>query len=608
MLAALLAAPAVYGDSDDVRGVFGAVLSVTGDTAQGEDLRLALNTGPATETLTVTPDAVVRVPGLAVATAEDLSTGDSVAVLAAGDQALRVAVRPDQPASSRHFVGLVVSADGEAGTVTLQNTAGHLVTAAAPGGLEELQPGMLVTAVLTQDLDTGVLAITGVEPALAGLARLESALALAQSAGARETFEALRQRLMGQAVSHLTVLRLAILRGMAEPDALGELAEQRSRPVYEAYASVLSRYDAGEPMVDVTGIITSVDLPRRSIIMREEDLEAVPATVPAGAGLWRVPAGLPAAAAETWLSGNADSASYAEEFGGSEAGFDDLELGSRIRAWYGLASGTATRVMLLPALALEAPKASVLRRLAQRGEAIGNVTDVSRSGAVWTLFIRDELQDADLTLEISPRSGVAAGISPSTLRSLLGARVAVSFDPESAEIVELDVLDPEPSPNFYWSYLDGVVYSLVRKVLPDNISIMTADGVVRTFNHTADTLIVRDGRRISIDQVRLGYVVRPNTRYEQGTDDLVTLSIKSHLAAPALGFVRGISPASGQGVKLTISDSRLVLTTFLVTESTVLTSQGRPITADQLEVGMRVTSGSFNPISGEASRLEVGLP
>ncbi len=604
VLAALLAAPAVYGQSDDVRGVFGTVLSVTGDPAEGEDVRVAVDTGTATENLAVTAGTVVRAPGLAAATPDDLSTGDRVAVLAAGDQALRVAVRPDRPAASRHFVGLVVSADGEAGTVSLQDKAGHLIAASVPGGARELQPGDLVTAVLTQDLDTGALAVSGVEPALAGLARLESALALAQSADAQETFNALRQRLISRSASHLTILR-----GMAQQAAApGDLVQQRSKPVFDAYSAALSRYDAGEPMVDVTGLITSVDPPSRSVIVREEGLESIPVTIPLRATLWRGPPGLPAAAAETWLRGDADTASYVGEFGGREAGFADLELGSRVRLWYGLTSAAAAQVMLLPALVLEPNKARELLRSAQRGEAIGRITDVSRSGTVWTIIVHDELQNAALTLEISPRSGVAAGISPSTLRSLLGSMAAVTFDPESAEVIGLDVLVAEPSPNDYWSYLNGVVYSLVRKVLPDNISILTPDGAVRMFNHTADTVIIRDGRRISIDQVRLGYVVRPNTQYERGSDDLLTLSIKSHLTSPVSGFIRGISDAPGQDVRLTISGNHLELTTLLVTESTLLTGPEGSRPPAGLEAGLRITGGAYNPISGEASRLELGPP
>ncbi len=609
ILAALLLVQTASGNSHngEARGVFGTVLSITGN---GPELDyggsyIALDTASGPVNLTIAAHTVVRVPGFASASLQDLTAGDAVAVLASGDRALSILVRPGQPVATRHFTGVLIAVDPDENAVSLESNAGERISAPVLGDLRGFRQGQLVTAVLEQDLDTGELVISGLEGALDGLARITATLEMAQASDAEETFTALRERLISRSTSHLSDLHRAAQR--ATPPLQSQI-RQEADAAFEAYATALARYDSGKPRVEVTGLITAVGRDDRRITVAPEGLEPVTVTITDGASLWRVPVGLSRAAWEIWLRGGHDTQAYVEQFGGVEAQFEQLELASRVTLWYELTSGTADRVIVLPAVALEADKAGVLLSLALAGEVTGRIIVVNSYSSPPSITIRDDLRETSVTLKILPGSRFQKGDAPSALFSLLGSSVATSFDPTSLAVIVLDILPPEPPPDDDRAYASGVVHSFIPKVAPGNLSILTSDAGLRAFNHTEDTVIVRGGRRVTISQIRIGDSVRPNTQYETANNNLVMLSVEPPLEAPVQGAIRGIAAVTDAAAVLTLSDNRLKLVTLLVTARTQLTGPDATMNVDGLEVGQWIVSGAYDPISEEASHLVVGPP
>ena len=170
--------------------------------------------------------------------------------------------------------------------------------------------------------------------------------------------------------------------------------------------------------------------------------------------------------------------------------------------------------------------------------------------------------------------------------------------------------------------LSGLVHSFIAKVVPNNFSILTLDKEVLIFNHTAETIVRRNGRQVSINEVEVGDLVSPGTRYLTGpgtgyTEEaaggsspiagqlLVVLDLKSPGPASIRGTVRGIALSpEGEG-EVTIISDRLDAVTLSVTGATQLTREGRAIEVADLALGQRVLSGAYDPISGSAMSLVV---
>jgi hypothetical protein len=246
--------------------------------------------------------------------------------------------------------------------------------------------------------------------------------------------------------------------------------------------------------------------------------------------------------------------------------------------------------------------------MAAEGVAFGEIVDVGKQGPEGkTVVVRDADSGKVLTLLSTRNSVILAGGQPTDLgKDRSGAKVTVSFDPRTSRIAELDVLALGPSE----AAVSGVVHTFVAKTFPANFSILTPGGTVRTFNRTADTAIRRDGRRVSISEVRLGDLVRPDTRYREkgGEKELLLLSLKSPGTAPVNGTIRAITPLPEGGAGLTLTNNRLDLVSLRVTGDTQLIARGNPINLDDLVVGQRVQTGAYDPISTVAAKLVLEPP
>ncbi len=589
------------------RGLFGTVTEVSGDhprAVAGEtDITLDTRLGPVEFTATVATQ--VRIPGFESASVEDLSVGDPLAVFLSGGTAVSILVKTEQLVGTRHFTGVVTSVMDD-GFIGLGNRHGEQITAPGLEDLQAIQIGELVTAVIEQDLTSGGLVVTGLDRASASLERIKAALELAQRSENNPSIGILQQRLIANSTIHLTTLKEVSQRDVP---AVAIRTRQELNAVGQAYASALSQYGAGKPMAEATGIVTSIDSLRQRLIIEPHGLDEVEVAITDRTSLWRAPAGLPDTIAENWLSGQSDTRSYAERFGGREIQFAQLDVANRVRGWYDLETASATRILVLPGESLPSRPIDALLSLALQGEANGDVVGVNLNSLPQSLTIQDEVSGITINLLVSSESKIGSIDLPLELSSLPNTSVTASYDPESYSIIELNQLSPADS----GAAVHGVVHSFISKVRPGNFLILNVDGQIQVFNHTENTVINRDGRRVSISEVRLGDLVRPTTRYRTWDSadssapgrekDLVLLSLKSPAAAPVEGTIRGISDAPGEDTLLTISDNWLELISLLVSEDTQLMKQGQPMEIRDLAVGLQVVTGSYDALSSRALRL-----
>ncbi len=325
--------------------------------------------------------------------------------------------------------------------------------------------------------------------------------------------------------------------------------------------------------------------------------------------LWRIPRALPPGAAENWLRQAGPASAYADHFGGGEVSFDHLEEASRVRVWYELDTGYATRALVLPGATLTDEAAATLADLARQGDAKGHVTAVNLDSDPPTITMRDQFSGEEIDIMVNPDSPFAGDPVSAGLASLPNILVAASYDPESRSLLALDRLPVFSSQQ----PVRGAVHSFVPKVLPGNVFIFTVDGELRAFTRTENTVVTRDGQPISITEVHVGDIVRPVTRYwavsdeeAAGHPELVELSLRTPPPAPVWGTVRGVARLASSGTSVTLSTEGLELLTLLVTVETQIMMAGEPTGIDALALGLRVASGSYDPIALEAGHLELG--
>ncbi len=523
-----------------------------------------------------------------------------IATSLAGEQAQHNLAAPGSPLLYRHLTGVVVSTSDQGGILTLHGTQGHRVTAHSVVDVSGLQPGELVTAVMTQDPGADRWLVTGVEPAMDSLARLTAAIDAAQAAGDLPAIERLRLRLLGSSTLHLTTLLHAheLVGDVDQARLTEEFAE-----VYVAYSAVMSQEGWGYATLEAEGIITVVDSQEQTVVLEQPDFFPTTVSFSSSSELWRIPHGLPAGAAENWLRQAGPTSAYAGRFGGMEAHFGQLEVAGRVRVWYELETGDATRALVLPGATLASETADVLVSLSQRGEARGPVTAVDLDSDPPTITIEDQFSGGELQLSVGPDSPFGDDPESAGLSSLPSILVTASYDPESLSILALDRIAV-----FSSQYpVRGVVHSFIPKVLPGNVFILTVEGDLEAFSRTENTIITKNGQQIYTTGVRVGDLVRPATRYREAGDgeppELVELNLRTPPAAPLQGTILGIARLPGGDAAVTLSTGGLELLTVSVTRDTHITLDGEPAGIDAFALSIRVASGSYYPISLEAVRL-----
>jgi len=574
------ASAAVLGQSSQT-GIFGEVVNITGDhpRAVAGEIDITLNTAKGSVEVTANPGTMIRVPGLEQPSVEDIPLGSSVAVLASNGQADSILVIPVRPVRSRHFTGIVTGA-GEDGIVDIEDDRGRMISAPLVTGPSSLRPGYMVTAVLEQDLNSGAILITGLDQALDNLKRLEAALERAEKDQAAGKLPALRQRLNENGNRHLTMAQAFL--NPSHSLRQGQLKEQ-FEAAQNAYSQGMSRFGAGKPSATVSGIVISIDQQRKQLTVQ-------PARFPP---------------VQVIIGGDTTI-----KFQGRDIPFSRLDVANRVQVRYGLESRTASRVSVSAGATLDKTAAKVLLATRDPGAVTGTVLDIERfPGELPHITLRDDDSQDTVTLNMSTESVVLIHGAPSAVnRDLLDTEVTAIFHPDSLELIELDsqASDGDNKP------IRGVIHRFVAKNLPGNLTILTRDGTIRTFSRTTETVVRRNGRRVSVNEVRLGDVVRANTRIVNASGDaapvLEVLSLSSPPLAPIHGTITGITNAGQGSMRATITTNKLDIIDILVDADTQVVQKGKSIGLDGLTLGQRIVNGAYQPITRKVDRLTVQPP
>ncbi|MCI0843818.1 MAG: hypothetical protein J4N87_00595 [Chloroflexi bacterium] len=577
-----LVRPVIFLKGPDISGVFGTVTSAT-----PSKLNLQTDSGPVT--FSIDSDTAVAVHGWASPTVSDIAQGALVAVMADGPHAESVLAIVGRPVRTRHFTGIVTGLEpGDSirpGSITLRDGSGLQITAITDNSLDDPTVGEVVTAVLEQDLSSGSLTVTAIDRALTGAQRLYDALALNQeigSADASANLTALRWRLAEHGVRNLSML----VNGQSFEGSRDAMTNAN-----DTYARFFAEHNIGAPSADVTGLVKSIATSMAT--------EKGPGK---STGSMRLVTIQPESgqAVMVKLSDTTPVALFGERIKSGQ-----LDLASRITVRYTLSGNDANRVTVMAGNTLSADSSTQLAAVAGRGEVQGILMDVKDTGEFITIL--DLATGQRITLQTggrSPRAPVYLNGAPVELDSSLeGLSVFAHFDPASQRLLELESLALSPNEET----VAGVVHSFIPKMTKGNLTIRTAEGRFRSFTHHAGTAIRRDGLLVSIQDVRIGDLVRPNTRVRT-TGEIQVLSLKTPEPGLVAGIIRGVTAGFGGEVRVTVSNIWLDFIGLRVNSETAITQEGRTLGAQDLAVGQEIALASFDPVTLETGVLALARP
>ena len=562
--------PVIFSDGGEALGVFGTVTSVL-------PAELTLQTTSGQISLATDSETTVTIHGWGSPSVTNIAKGTLVAAMTDGQHADSVLAVLTRPAQTRHFTGILAGID-DSGSLTLQDNSGRQITAITSEisdflGLASV--GEVVTAVLKQDLATGDLTVTAIDRALAGAERLNAALALNQqidSVQASTNISALRWRLAEHGVGNLTMLV------DSQPY---DATEGALKGAGEFYAKVFSENQIGAPSADVTGLVTSIDSAKGQITV--QPVSGQPVMVK--------------------ISANTPVALFGERVKSGQ-----LDLASRITIRYSISGNNASRVTVMAGNTLSKVSAAQLAATAGWGEVQGVLMDVGPETQVTIMVDRATGEQISLQTAGSAvlRNGMTAKLDP----SMEGSEVFARFDPISYRLLELESLTPARNEEL----VSGVVQSFIPKVADGNLTIRTPDGRLRSFTHNTDTAIRRDGLWVFIQDVKVGDLVRPNTRVrsldggEEKAGEIIALSLKSAEPGLVMGIIRGVTAGLGGEVRVTLSNIWFDLISLKVDSKTAITQQGRTLGAQDLVVGQGIALASYDPVTLEAGVLALDPP
>ena len=621
---------AALPNGDGVSTWIGMVEKVSADhpRAFSGETDVSLMTGGGLVELTATSETVVHIPGrdnqsrgspaadeLPIPLIQDVAVGDRAAISASNGRILILMVLPEAPINTLHLSGVVLASTASSSGVafiTLRDVHGNQISAPLPPTVQQPTLGSLVTAILARPSRGGELKITGLDPAASSLDRVSTALTLAEDTGSTEGVARLLRGLSVTATRNLTLLNQT---SHSSQPPLAGLAMEEMTALQDAYQQTLARHESGPVLLEVRGMITS--LGARSPQAREVTVESksgtLELTLGRETGVWLTPAGTPPEALNGWLNGFAGVQDYTGEYGGSAISGDQLDLGRRVIAVYDSGTLEVARVAALASRRLDVDLARSLLLLAGKGEMVGKVTFLDLHGLARSVYIEDETAGGTVIFSAPPEiQPLIKGVPAPLANNIVGQTVSVLFKPGSGEIIEMSTLNLTPE----LEAVSGVVSSFVSKIFPGNVSIVTSQGELRTFTQDQATVIRRDGQRISVDDVRLGDLVRPNTLHHgrgselgEGVPVLTYLSLKSPGPTHLTGTVRGFShPSAGIPIgdtKVTLTTDTLDLFTLAVTPETGITRMGIEIPITSLRIGDGINRAIFDPIRQELILLEL---
>ena len=555
-------------------GLFGRVSGIA-SPSPGLNVLTLETTTQGEQRVEAAENTVVTIPGMAGATADDISPGDFLAVSGerADDDSLRasiILVKPDRPALHAHVTGAIAGVMGH--QVSIIDKNGNVVTADLLQTVDGIFPDQVVTALTRHDPRTGSLSLLGVESADAKITRLHSALKRAIRDGATQNQHNLGERLRGNSTAYLTALAQLLNR---VDSGLGPIFDQAVRSLEE----LLGAYELGKPTVMLAGVIDDIDRAGGVALVSPREGPQVRLRITGSTVIRRF---------------------------GREDVIENIERGHEVESLYDPQTGEARTIdVLFPTL--RADLSGGLLAQAGSGELEGTI-NVVVPGAVIIRLGTGKF----VTLTTTPETRVRIGEQQAELEDLGPlVRVKVGYSPTTMEALVIETFDRVQGQAF----ISGVVKSFVPKIKPaaripgspdeGNILIISIAGETEALNITDSTIIERDGERRNIGILRVGDLVRPTSRYDTSTRELHKLSLRT----PVLqGTILARVTTPGGARYLTVSTDGLNMVTVMITDTTEIARDGERVDFLDLEVGEEVASGLYNPLTLQASSLSVQPP
>ena len=257
------------GNAQETRkeGVFGTLIRIDG-------ANIILDTKTGEVEVVTTSDTQFKVPGLDVASLEDILEDDRVAVFAAieGDTLTGIDVLkiPNRPARHLHVVGVVEEVID--GTVRVVDKEGNTFNIELPEDAPAVEVGAVVTSVSRRGPRSGRLESKAIERIKQVVERLENQIGRLEQKvrelegqlkqKAEERLTRVKRSLEDNADRKLSALDNAVSRSSGENKArLNDALENASRDLTET----TNKHGVRPPMARIAGIISGVDLDSGSI-------------------------------------------------------------------------------------------------------------------------------------------------------------------------------------------------------------------------------------------------------------------------------------------------------------------------------------------------------
>ena len=549
----------------DQDGLFGRVTGIT--TSAPGIFEITVNTRAGEQRIETSPDTEVTIPGREPTTAADISPGDFLAVMVSsatnGRQALSILVKPDRPVVHAHVTGVVMGADRN--RTRIMDGDGNMITADLITEDGQIGSGQVVTAVLEQDLRAGSLTVMASEPASVKIDRLSRALDASVRPDNREN---LGERLQASTTGHLTTLREVFNRVGG-----GDVQENPTN----AYETLLSRFDLGGPMLKLTGRIEDVDRNGGTVLISPQE---GPQTL--------------LALTNTTTINLFDQSARLEQL---EIG---QHKGQKVEAIFNPQTGEVSTFSVITPVLSDALIASHLPQ-ARLGEAEGTISMVD-TAAIPPVVELKLATGQTFNLNVTSETRIRVREQPSGLPDLVpGAGVKVRYAPSTMNALDIETFDLFRQDEVFVS---GVVTRLISKAKSPqggNIHIATPAGETIALTITNLTTLEKEGVQVTL--LSVGDVVRPISRYNTRTGEIQKLSVK---APELLGTVRGKYSAPSGSDYITISTDQLNLVTVQVLPGAELIKGDEIVGFKDVNVGDRVVSGVYDPLSLRASRVVIG--
>ena len=551
-------------DSGATSGAFGNITEIT--VLGPDEATITLNTNQGLQQISITPDTSLVIPGNNEPSTDDLAVGQVLAVSVKSTAgklvAVKALVKPEDPTVHRHLVGVVT--DKEDNQISLVSPQGESITIDLPLGLGGIEIGEALTTILKSDPATNGLTLSDVRTAQQAIDRLKEE---AQNAQADWILNNLKNAISTATEQHLSVLYEVAQQVAPEAQAVLNqvLSSQQQR-----YQEDLSDLDLAPPAISISGVIVLRDSFRKTITV------------------------LPDIGRPAQITVTDDSEIIIE---GKLSTFSDLELGQRIRAKYD-SSTFEIRTIEVTVTELEDERLKKILEGTSQGETEGRITQIDSASTPPIVTITLTTGDL-LALSLPPDAKIIVSDREVDLDILpFNARVKVRYNPDTLEALSITAdagMQGE-------SFVSGAISGLRKK--SGVVTITTVDGTTITARIAEDAPIWRNENRVTIAEARIGDVVRPTTRYNASTQEILSLSLRSPSLVNLEGVIVGKTSSDGDKY-LTISTPALEMVRLRIPTIAIIQRNGQRVSFEDVNVGDRVRSGAYDPSTMEAASLDM---